>query len=786
MTASLHNNVIFARLRLAARRASGPSRLSAGVFLGALAIAMSGCVSPAPLPVGRPLEALPHLSAPLPDEADRAARDIAVALWRSDADAAARAAEILERIDAARAQTRTPRTGLAAYARDAETALLPAGPPRRAAQARLLERKDLPADLATRLEQDVADDPLKLAKKRLREDRLARWGGAANEVSEGIGSSLATPVLLPVRLAQTMMRVALHLHDEDALSARGRQALRHWQDFVEQNPDAREAAELLEKIEHAQLRWQEMQVERAREQAKAALAQGEPILAAFLAERALRYRSEDPDALALLQEASTAGRAWNENRARTLAVPDSIAPLADAEWVLARALLTPGSDLIASAQPLLSAASVSAASGGAAEAEPPPRAAEAAQFALALAAREAGRETESWEQLEEIARGDGSLARHAAAMLRDFDANPYRAFRLARSEKTKQSARELLFGPLAYGAREHDLPRPIEWLVEVPTLTTVVLGLPSRLLAFPYGKSEKRGAAALARRYLERTPEGAHAEEVREWLREYEDARDNAVAALALAEGSSEVDDEERAELRERAAEQIVAAAGRERTRAGRVQLLARAAEIYPDSEAAKEARESVRREIERASPQRIRVSKQYLTENPALAGPQGFALQPGLLDEKFPNGELHKEGLNLIGGRWIEFAYVGEAGKDGEPERRAIEVSSDHLARIVAMLEESAMRRTRVDRDATFAQDASRETFFERARLGLADADPRSGGSSEYAFEGMREMYGLVRGRESILPVELVLQSGLEDFGFGAFPRIRLPRETADQILYR
>jgi hypothetical protein len=126
--------------------------------------AFSGCASPAALPVGRPLETLPRLSAPLPDAADRAARDLAVALWRSDADAAARAAERLEQIDAARAEAKSPRTGLAAYARDAQTALLPAGPPRRAAQARLLERKDVPAALAIRLEQDVADDPLKLAK----------------------------------------------------------------------------------------------------------------------------------------------------------------------------------------------------------------------------------------------------------------------------------------------------------------------------------------------------------------------------------------------------------------------------------------------------------------------------------------------------------------------------------------------------------------------------------------------------------------------------------------------
>jgi hypothetical protein len=29
-------------------------------------------------------------------------------------------------------------------------------------------------------------------------------------------------------------------------------------------------------------------------------------------------------------------------------------------------------------------------------------------------------------------------------------------------------------------------------------------------------------------------------------------------------------------------------------------------------------------------------------------------------------------------------------------------------------------------------------------------------------------------------------VQSGLEDFGFGMFPRIHMPRETPDQILYR
>lgn len=735
---------------------------------------LTACTTAGAPPVGSPMESAPRLSAPLPDDADRTARDAAVALWRNDAAALARAAEALERIETARASEKLAPTGLAAYARDAETALLPAGPERRAAQKRVLKRKDVPQELETRIAQDVADDPLALARKRLREDRVIRWGGAANEVSESLGGSIVTPFFVPVRVTQSLVRVALRLHEEEELTPRERQALKHWKDFVETNPNAPEAAALVDDIESAQRRWIEMQVDRAVKQGEAALDADEPILAAFLAERALRYRSEDSEARALSEASTKAGRAWNENRARTLVVASPVVPLTDREQRLARALLDPRADLAAAASAVQAEASASA------------HAHEAAELALALAAREAGRESEAWERIERVAKREGAIGRHAEAMLRDFDANPYRAFRIARREKSKENARQLLLGPLAHGARDHDLPRAVEWLAEVPTVTSVVLGLPSRLMAYPYGRSEKRAAAALARRYLERVPNGERAAEVRTWLREYEAARGNDVAAVALADGASDVDAKALAKMRERAAEQVIKASARERTRAGRVQLIARAAEMYPDTEAAKGARDLVRREIERATPQRIQVSREYLIENPAVAGPSGFALQPGLLDEKYENGELHADGVTLIGGRWIELAYVGPEGKNAPAETRRVEVSDDHLARIAAALEESALRRTRVDRDATFPADSGRETFFERARLGLADEALVAGADSEFAFRGMRETYGIVRGRESILPVELVVQSGLEDFGFGAFPRIRMPNDTPDQILYR
>jgi hypothetical protein len=52
--------------------------------------------------------------------------------------------------------------------------------------------------------------------------------------------------------------------------------------------------------------------------------------------------------------------------------------------------------------------------------------------------------------------------------------------------------------------------------------------------------------------------------------------------------------------------------------------------------------------------------------------------------------------------------------------------------------------------------------------------------------YESLRERYGVVRGRDSILPFDLVFQGSLFDLSLGAFPRWRQPKETPDAFLYR
>ena len=135
-----------------------------------------------------------------------------------------------------------------------------------------------------------------------------------------------------------------------------------------------------------------------------------------------------------------------------------------------------------------------------------------------------------------------------------------------------------------------------------------------------------------------------------------------------------------------------------------------------------------------------------------------------------------------LLGGRELEICMIAEGGDEkAPPHRERQSISPEHLARLVSEVEEADLHNSLLDSDDDFAPNAQRDVFFERARLGLADdVDARATASSQYAYIGMRERYGVVRGRESILPFELVLSGSLADFSLGAMPRIKPPRGNA------
>jgi len=242
------------------------------------------------------------------------------------------------------------------------------------------------------------------------------------------------------------------------------------------------------------------------------------------------------------------------------------------------------------------------------------------------------------------------------------------------------------------------------------------------------------------------------------------------------------------ADLAEKAAQQSIDTAAKQDRRDVRLTILQATAERFPDTKAGQNANDLVRKEIEEATEQKIRISRGFLIENPNVAGGAGLGLRPELLDDDKHNGELHPQGVTLLGGRELEIALVAESGdKDDEPKKLRQTISAERLSRVVSLLEESSARNALLDPLAEQGADAKRDLFFERARLGVADTpDTRPTAESTYAFVGVREKYNMVRSRESILPVEIVISGSLPDFGLGAFPRLRTPKETPDAVLYK
>ena len=232
---------------------------------------------------------------------------------------------------------------------------------------------------------------------------------------------------------------------------------------------------------------------------------------------------------------------------------------------------------------------------------------------------------------------------------------------------------------------------------------------------------------------------------------------------------------------------QYLKAAVNQRTPAMRLGMYQKLGQIYPGSKAARIAGEMARMEMEETTVQSIRLSRGFLQENAEIAGPHCLGLRPELLDGDATNSELHPRGVTLVGSDLIRVHYLGPSGDEEAAPVERIERLEEHLARIVSQLEETSYRKMLEDPLEEVAPDPRRDLYFERARLGLAkELDRRPGAISEYSYRGVRERYGMVRPRESILPFDLVVTGDVRTLSLGAFPRIRPPKETPDAILYR
>jgi len=774
--------VIASRVEQAARR-----HLETGWFGLALLVFLSvgmgtACRTPAGAPLGSAFDHGSRAQPPPPDAADRTAVSLARSALLSNPQELASALARLESIETVLASFDEKPTGLIPVAIDLRNTTLDDSTAYRRATKRLLERQDLQPAMRSRLELYWHDAPLELAHDRIVDAWQVDFGMAFNALAEPIGRSIMTAELAPMRLGRALINYATWIYTREALDIHRRQALAHWKEYVARHPDAEESTTLLPRIRNAEARWRATQYDRAMRVARRAWKADKVRLTLIYSDRALRHAPEAQEASQLRRAADERLRELRKRQELSVSSGDielsSLHP--DESRALALALLLPDGDITGAAKRLYAV-------------DPNGPLADEARFAATIPLGEAGDYDEMWNQLEDIAKQDPethSMARHAAALVNDPRIHTWEAFRQARRQSRWDRVKWVFMGPFYRGARDRGLPRPLEWVLQAPALAEVMMGTPFRLINVPWARSlpSSRLAAVRARRHLKRHPRDDHSEDVRDWLESYELYRGNYVAALQLMENSPNPELEKLAELREYAAGQMLSMALRESSLTGRLGMYRQVATVYSATRAARRAAELSRIESKFASAQHIQIAKSYLVENPEVAGRNGLGIRPTLLDDDASNGELHPEGIVLLGRRRIEVNYLAASGDpDDEPVRRVEQISEEHLARAVSQLEETSYQNFLLDPLDDVAPDALRDTYFERVRLGLTDGNGSAGltGASFYKYVGVREKYGMVRTRESILPFDLVISGSLNTMALGAYPRIRRPRPTPNQFLF-
>ncbi len=738
----------------------------------------SSCAGPRP---PSPFELDPLIESreappPLPDDMERASARLAALVLAGQQDAAAETLSLIRRAEhQRRAQGKAP-SGLSDNAHELVNAL-GGSAVYSALGERLLADDSTDPRLRRRIEHHRDSAPLSIARARLRDDRTRKLGSIVNRLSAPVSQLAMGDGLGAVEIGRAAIGALIVTHSIPTTTVQERQALRAYEDFLARNPDSPDAPRVRGQVEKYRRELRAQLYTEATEIAEGSLSAGRPDAALLHLARARRIDPEGTRAFELEAKARAAQArshaAIRSSLAAGAADPAPSSPLQDAfRRRLLIAVLT---------QPLPVVARIATQwehSGS------PPDFADEIDFLQALGHLGNGRERAFFLAMQEVGEPPGpagNMARHARWTVLDPDQNLYAAFQRAKSADARARSTWLLLGTLADGPTELGLPRPVEWVLSVPAYAGKIVSMPGRMLQYPDARRRFGGAVIYTgERYLARRPHGDHAEEVRDELERLYRVREQWSQALGHHRERNSRDPEVEKEYRERIARRTLAAARAQRRPDVRLAIYRSVLAEYPGTETAEAARSEIRQLIEHSTPQNIRLSREFLREHPEVAGSGGLGLRPELLDDETENGELAEEGVTLLGRTLVRIPLEGG-------ETTTLEVPTERFGRFVALLEEAAYRSLVSDERERFEPDPPRDQFFERARLGVVDvADLRPSASSDAEFLGTTEKFGGLRRTDSILPVELVLQGGLEDFGFAVFPRVKVPGETPDAVLYK
>ena len=519
-----------------------------------------------------------------------------------------------------------------------------------AAQEQALKNASTP-DRKKYLQSIINNDDLNQADDLMRQSSTNQWGGIVNRMLSSVDLAGVASGNYIGAAAETVISQLYALADRD-MAIEERRALARHLDHLKRFPNDPRNLEILRQVEGIEGKKKSVLIKKQLARGDEALGKGELERALFYYETASFIDPESKSAERAVQKATKLYQEQQEIRNKGLASKEgsfSNDQEQDVEQLLnALSLRDPA---------LIERQSIDV--GKKHHGKP---LGDTALDTEAVALELRGQHEAAKRIIDQLARSSKNpdLQRRAAALLGSPEYNLLGSFQDARNDRNIESVKYVLLGEdllkknLIYAAGAMAAAGPAGGAT-LGAINAMMLGnnLVKVISNNPISAQPVIDAGVA---YIRNHPKSENASEVYTVLADAYAERgmfDKAVHFYQLAGAPPE----KISALKEKAASAMLNAATKSKGRGTQQYYLTTIIDEYPESPAAAEATKKLAALV-KSNNQGLRMSKQFLVENPELYGPNGLGLKPSLFDGNPSNMELAERGVNLLNDNEILIHY--------------------------------------------------------------------------------------------------------------------------------
>jgi hypothetical protein len=577
-----------------------------------------------------------------PDEVDKRARELLIDALTNQQDSLKDHLQFFKSEDSRLQKQHKTSTGLTEQVQDLLNNTIQDRQRYLAAQEQALKNASTP-DRKKYLQAIINNDDLNQADALIRQSSTNQWGGVLNRMLSSVDLVGVASGNYIGAAAETVIRQLYALADRD-MSIEERRALARDLEHLKRFPDDPRNAEVLKQVQGIEEKKKSVLIKKQLAKGDEALAKGELEKALFYYEMASFIDPQSKTAKKAWQKANQLHQEEQEARKKGLASGSKGSLPTDQERDIG--------DLL-SALTLRDPTLIERYSIDVEKRHHGNPLGDAALDAESVALELRGQHEVAKKIIDQLARSSKTpdLQKRAAALLQSPEYNLLSTFQDARSERRLESVKYVLLGEdllkknLIYAAGAVAAAGPAAGIT-LGAVNAMMMGnnLVNVLSNNPISAQPVIDAGIA---YIRTHPKSENAAEVYTVVADAYAERgmfDKAINFQELAGAPRE----KIAALKEKAANAMLNAATKSQGRGTQEYYLTTIIDEYPESPAAAEATKKLGQLVKNDN-QGLRMSKQFLAENPELYGPNGLGLKASLFDGNPSNMELADRGVNLL-----------------------------------------------------------------------------------------------------------------------------------------